>query len=292
MKTIIVLTDFSSRAENAAVYALNMAASIQADVLLFHAFELPVADQMGMPAVWPPQLYDDFRKGASVQLAEQAERLKAELLKLNSSSYHPHISSQLQDGPLFLQLSALFKDKQNLMLVMGTHRKGIYNLLGANHMQAVLAGIHTPVLIVPEDATYSRLCKIGFATDLTPTDIGVIGSLASLAAHTKADLMLAHIHTPQAGVTAPGPQVRDFLEEVASHINYPKVYYRSVEQENLQEGLSWLSEQVSCHILVMVHRHKTFLQKLFGKSESSHFAQDTRLPLLVFSEEAKRLPVF
>lgn len=291
MKTLTVLTDFSPRSENAAIYALHMAASIDADILLFHAFELPVAESMGMPVAWPPEVYDEFRDGAVSELSLQAKKLET-LLALTDTAYKPKITYQFQDGPLFLQLEKLFSDRNNLMLVMGSHKKGLSGLIGGNHMAAVMEGTNRPVLIVPENAVYSKLCKIGFATDLSHSDIAVISSLTTLATHTKAEIMLAHIHAPTTVKAEPGEQVRNFLEEVAAHINYPKVYYRSVEEEHLQEGLSWLSTEVSCHILVMVHREKTFLENLFGKSHTGKFATETRLPLLIYPDPATHLPVF
>ena len=43
MKTIIVATDFSTAALNAAEYAADMALAIQADILLLHISEIPIA---------------------------------------------------------------------------------------------------------------------------------------------------------------------------------------------------------------------------------------------------------
>ena len=43
MKTIIVATDFSSTALNAANYAADMALAINADLLLLYVYQLPVS---------------------------------------------------------------------------------------------------------------------------------------------------------------------------------------------------------------------------------------------------------
>lgn len=42
MKKILVATDFSSAAFNAAKYAVEMASAIHADILLFHVYQIPV----------------------------------------------------------------------------------------------------------------------------------------------------------------------------------------------------------------------------------------------------------
>ena len=42
MKTILVATDFSPAALNAANYAADMALAINADILLLHVYQIPV----------------------------------------------------------------------------------------------------------------------------------------------------------------------------------------------------------------------------------------------------------
>jgi len=43
MKTIVVATDFSAVALNAANYAVDMALAIKADILLLHVYQIPVS---------------------------------------------------------------------------------------------------------------------------------------------------------------------------------------------------------------------------------------------------------
>ncbi|MBK8953866.1 MAG: universal stress protein [Chitinophagaceae bacterium] len=43
MKTIIISTDFSAAATNAMNYAIDMAKAINASVLLFHVYQVPVS---------------------------------------------------------------------------------------------------------------------------------------------------------------------------------------------------------------------------------------------------------
>ena len=39
MKTILVLTDLSKKAENASLFALKLAEKIEANIILYHSFE-------------------------------------------------------------------------------------------------------------------------------------------------------------------------------------------------------------------------------------------------------------
>ena len=42
MKTILVPTDFSEEARNAAEYAVKLAKEVKAKVILFHTFQVPI----------------------------------------------------------------------------------------------------------------------------------------------------------------------------------------------------------------------------------------------------------
>jgi nucleotide-binding universal stress UspA family protein len=57
MKTILVLTDFSKKAENAAIYALKIAEKTQANIILFNSFEKFQAVNLPESGSW---VYEDY----------------------------------------------------------------------------------------------------------------------------------------------------------------------------------------------------------------------------------------
>ena len=58
MKTILVPTDFSTAAENAALYAAYFAKSIHAQVILFHVYHVPVGTAAAFPVM--PMALDEL----------------------------------------------------------------------------------------------------------------------------------------------------------------------------------------------------------------------------------------
>jgi len=65
VKTIIVATDFSATALNAANYAADMALAINADMLLLHVYQLPVS----YSEIAVPLTEDDIMENAEHVLA-------------------------------------------------------------------------------------------------------------------------------------------------------------------------------------------------------------------------------
>ena len=79
MKIIIAPTDFSSVADNACLYAANLAADIKAELLLFHTMELPIA-----AAEYPvtEDLFDEEEVEKELEILKESERNANQLNKI------------------------------------------------------------------------------------------------------------------------------------------------------------------------------------------------------------------
>jgi len=79
------------------------------------------------------------------------------------------------------------------------------------------------------------------------------------------------------------------LSDITGKVNYDKVYFRQVKQENVNTGLDWLSEHGLLDMLVMVHRQKGLFDSLFF-SHTHAKANNLNIPLMVM--QAGMHPVF
>lgn len=288
MKKIAVLTDFSERAYHAAEYALSLAARLQANVLLYHSFQVPSAEPLAGQIVWPMEDYNEIKNGCEADLEKVKARLEEKLAD-QTNGFRPKIQCRTLDGTFDLSVNESLIDKELILLVMANHHNGFSALMQGDHTREVLNNASLPVLIIPEQAACTSLSKVAFATDLDPGDLNSIQSLAGLARPFNAEIMLTHLceSTPENSRA-----VQDFLQEVTNKINYPHIYYRHLEEKHVREGLHHMAETVKADLVVMVHRHKDFLERLFSRSHSPDLAEHTLLPLLVFPSPAKSLPVF
>jgi nucleotide-binding universal stress UspA family protein len=286
MKTITVLTDFSERAENAARYALHLAQQLHANITLYHSFLVPAAEPLAGQVYWSMEDFNILQQDSEKQLNLLADRLDEELSEYLSTSpgnaFRPTISCKNQEGPLYKYINKIAANRDVMLLVMGTHRKGLASLITGNHMRDIIGTVSLPVLIVPENQFFKKIDKLIFATDMTDSDLDIIHALTELAKPSHADITLAYIETPGTSEDETKKLVTDFLEEVSNKINYPKIYYRTVKGIPLKAGLKWLTENVACDLFVMVHRHKSFLEELLNLSYTQKMAANTNLPLLVY----------
>ena len=95
MKTIIVATDFSTAALNAAEYAADMALAIQANILLLHISEIPIA-YLGIPvAATEDEMMKDAKKSLSL--------LKEQLMTRTNGKLN--IKTEIEAGVFFHKLN-------------------------------------------------------------------------------------------------------------------------------------------------------------------------------------------
>lgn len=289
MKKIAILTDFSERSVNAAVYGISLASVLRADVVLFNSFLLPSAEPASAQLAWPLEDYEEVKTTSDDALAKLATELSCIELPAQARNFRPLITWQSHENKHGKSLDCWFTDRDIMLLVMGNHRKGLRTLITGNHTNPVLDHASLPVLIVPETASFRNIRKIVFATDLQTDDLDVIQSLTGLASPFDAEILLTHI-SPETRKNK--KHADDFIQLVSNNINYPHIYYRYIADVSVQKGLKQAQDTFLADMLVMVHREKNFITQLLGGSYSQHMAIKAWMPLLIYPWPVPALPVF
>lgn len=144
-KTILVPTDFSACAQEAVDYALKLAARLQANVCIVHAYLMPVAGWEGawaFPADVISQLEADSRAKLESTLNKARETL-------------PATTATFYNGDPREGVPKLAADLHADLIVMGTHgRKGLSRALLGSVTESVLRRSPCAVLAVrhPKEA--------------------------------------------------------------------------------------------------------------------------------------------
>jgi len=292
MKTIAVLTDFSERSEHAAVYALQIAKKIKADILLYNAFMTPAtADTQ---TAWPAEDYDEIKTYTQRKLNALSRKLEDELREKSfPGSYLPAINYQCEEGVIANNIADLEENKNIVLIVLATHgADDVSAFLMGNNCRQVIDAASTPLLIVPENCSEKNVEKFVFATDLVHNDIDYIRALSTLAKQFSAEIMVANVNQHIPLNAEHEKAVVKFKNEIITKINYGRVYYRNIPNNNIKSGLDWLIENVRFDILVMVHRKGDLSDFVFKSSITEKMADRACIPLLVYPYPVSSLPVF
>lgn len=273
MKTIIVATDYSHAADNALDYAAALARCIDARIVLFNAFMLPI------PASTPPFPVPDIHEF----IADN----KACLEQIASGVTHSYgvevicasITSSVREE--FNELADRF---QADLMVMGMKRPSTSrSIFGSTTTSFIRHGKH-PLLIVPEGARFKGIAKIMLASDrknfTAPTNLPILEELARLF---KARVQVLYVENETEPLPAGHSEDLDRprLEKILRGVKHT---YRRLPQEDVIEGIKQGVEEFSADLIVMIPSKTDFWDALFHTSNTRQMAYKTHIPLLSIPE--------
>jgi nucleotide-binding universal stress UspA family protein len=264
MKTIIVATDFSDAAFNAA----DMALAIHANLLLVHIYQIPVT-YLEIPVAAEA---DQTRSDAEESLSQ----LKEQLIKRTSDNLN--IGSRFAVGAFFPELKGICEETKPYAVVMGSQ--------GTTAAQRVLFGGHTvyamrhlmwPLITVPPHAGFSQIKKIGFACDFTK----VIDSTPVEEIKRLIDDLHAELHVINSGREETYQPDTVFESGILQEILAPlKPQYHLITGENADEGIISFIEDNNIDLLVTLPKRHGLLEMLAHRSISKQLVLHSDVPVM------------
>lgn len=164
MNTLIVATDFSATARNAANYATDMAKAIQAEVFLLHVYQVPVTyGDMAFPIN-----FDEWQQDAEAVMKTWKNELE------QRTGGQITVRSEVRMGGFFTELETLCNQVHPYAVVMGSKGSSAAErfLLGS-HAIFTMRNLPWPAITVPPGASFTSIRKIGLACDLSKPEINV-----------------------------------------------------------------------------------------------------------------------
>jgi nucleotide-binding universal stress UspA family protein len=274
MTRIIVPTDFSDTAYNAASYAIKMAADLHgAHVTLYNCFDKVAAGADGTPLSGE----SDTRMRITI-LALQ--NLKERLDGHNWAK----IDILAEEGSLIPNLEALVKREKIDLVVMGIN--------GATRIEQIMIGSTTlglvnrsvvPVMIIPPDAQYRKIRKILYSSDMKQVeDSTPAAALKNIIEILGARLSVGHVsHDYYGEVTQELKMERRKLNEML--VDYEPDYH-ILPWADFTDSINKLAEEIHADLVVTVPRKHSFLNKLFTTSHTKKLAYHSHLPVLALPE--------
>jgi len=294
MKTILVLTDFSIRADHAAHYALRLAQKIEADVLLCNVFFVPSRETTEQ-VTWLADEYSAVEVNSKEDLRELTDRLNKQLTEgLPQGAFRPSVKYCGKAGHLVDVMNDIVYHNEIVLTVVGKHNaSGVSTFLLGNHTREIIEKADCPVLVIPYLAPYKDLKKISFATDLTQ-GIDVLKSLAGLAKYSDAEITITHVTDQKITYEEEKVFLKHFYALATLKVPYSNIFYTAINNRTVTGGLDWLTEHNDIDMLVLVHRKRGFFERLLDNSVSQKMADHSKVPLLIFpaAKVAETLPVF
>jgi nucleotide-binding universal stress UspA family protein len=273
MKTILVLTDLSYKAENAALYALQLAEKAKANLILFQSIKIGEAVLAGEPIeAW--QDTDEVRRLSLLELKNLALRLAKHH---QPGNFKPGIEVSSAFGELAENVEELMLSKSIDLIVMGAKSGGDMAHLVVGETNTILNKVKCPVMFVPYPKSYGPLKTIVFSSDLKKAYPKAVSFLVDLARIDNADIVITHIGKSEKF------NHKECLNLFRNVFEYPATTFKQLPLGAITEQLDNFTKDVKADLTVMIH-HEHLLYGEKVPDRSIKMLNNYRLPLLVLPD--------
>lgn len=276
INTILIATDFSVSANQAALYTCKLLRDVKPRrVILFHALE-PNRDRILLTDLLAPdeEILKKEKEVASVQLGKSLERLRPEL---NSST---HFETRVETDTLLNSIQRVVKEQNIDLVVIGISGKGNQstNIIGSNTLK-LMRSCPAPLLVVPIETEFIPVHRIVLAWDHKDTRKTLpVAHLTKLVQSLLAKLYVVYIdnnaHQSAADILTESRDLNELLFDLTPEVHSPK-------QASITDGILEFTKQHDAQLMVLVPKKSSFLEDFFTKRATEKIALRTQIPMII-----------
>lgn len=278
MKTLLVLTDFSSSAFNAAKYVAQLSQDLKADrILIYHSSYLDNPEMILVTEI--AVLAPGVDSKTEQEIIHKLENLKQELQAFAEARIV--VETITNELPLLDGIKEIIKKENVDMVVAGMSGAGDKgnNSVGKN-TASLMKNRNFPFLIIPANATYNGIkvsllaCDLKHTTDTLPAD-----EIKAFISQTGSKLFIVNVEHEETLGAASYLTEEGALHNLFDNLN-PEFHY--LNQENIIEGIMDFARNQQANLIIAVPKKRGFLENLFHESATKKLAVNTQVPLLLF----------
>jgi nucleotide-binding universal stress UspA family protein len=265
MKTIVVATDFSTPAENAMLYAGQLANSIKASLLLFHAYQVPV----GMNDI--PVLMistEELKANAETGLTRAKELLNKAFSSVN-------IQTESRLGDVVGELNDICEEINPLLIVVGRHgSSGVQQMLFGSTSLSVIRNTTYPVIVVPDRFHGYEIKNSALAIDSSVENV-CVQKIKTLVAELNTQLHIVHVKQEKSASLQ--------VDKLVSQLNGK---YSTIYDHEFVHGIeSYIKNNNIDLLIILPHKHN-LVERLFLKTHTKELLKKISIPVMCVCENS------
>lgn len=275
MKTILIPTDFSVTAKNAAHYAAELALVNKSKLILLHIYQMPVI--ISEVPVIVPSLYE-----IEADCMNELEKIKKHLHQKYSEDLK--IDCACKSGFIADEIHRYAEENNIDMIVMGMQGAGLMTekIMGSN-TTALMHKAKSPVLAIDSHVKFKSPEHILLACDYEGLeDKSILKPLKDFTKLFKAKLHILNVVPAlekEASITkaVEGMKLKHYFEEVNHEFHF-------IENDDVIDGINRYVKKNDIDLIAMIPREHSFIKNLFKEPHTKQMAFHTHLPLLTLHE--------
>ncbi len=272
MKTIILATDYSSAASNAANYAADMAVTLKAGLLLLNVPIFPLMYSDMPPLNLPGEIMENAQ-GTLNELRRQLEK---------KTSGKIRIETQVQMGSFFTELKTVCESVRPFAVVMGSQGTTSAERLffGSNTVFA-MEHLMWPIIAIPQKAKFSGIKRIVLACDFKKVvNTTPVNEIEELVKSLDAKFYVINIGASKEH----GPEMVFQSGLLQSMLENLQPEYHFVTGWDIDQGVLDFCENNNINMIIMIHKRHSLLDKLLQKSHTKELILHSYLPVMALHE--------
>lgn len=268
MKKIIFPTDFSPAAHNAYQYAIALAKDKKAKIDLIHIYA---------PSFTGSDFYTDLSKQRKIRINHQ--RQKEEQMQDFVNQYDfKNIGDLVVYPSVFVDQEIIERSrKSGNLIIMGTkgQRNAVDKLMGSITTRLMMNAA-CPVLAIPENAKYSGIKTITYATTFDFNDTHFLEQLAQFGNYFDSNIRFVHV--------TDDPKINIEEDLYLEGLPFEAIHFSIINNPSIMEGIDQYLNQYKSDILALYIPKRNLWERLFHSSFSKKMTFHTDTPLFVFHE--------
>lgn len=277
MKHILFPTDFSEAADNAFIYALEMADRLGAKITTIHIYHLP-----DVRAAHVPNMLREIYESITLESFENYRDNVPHLRQIAEERNKAHLQIQhmmVESGRAGLvgKLVKTARDIHAGMIIMGTTgASGLKEIFLGSVAAEILENAPCPVLAVPLKARFDgHLDNILVTTDYEESEVEAIRFVLDFAATYGAKVTCLHVDVSHTEVFT--GKMEKFKQQFTP---YKNLSFEVIDHTSIEKGIAEFANDHKVDILAMQIHKRTFLQELFSYSVTKRMAYHLKVPIL------------
>lgn len=268
MNEILVGIDFSKGSLNALKYAVNMANSLDASVMMLWV-DKPHS---------PDNVFDD-----SANYRDEVHNRFAELIKEYSSRISiEKLQYKIRSGKVYDEIASFAKINNSLCIVTGTHGiSGYEELWIGSNANRIVSMAPCPVITIRQDYHVpEKIKKIVLPVDSTPETLEKAELAIKIAKATKAKIILLRLYTSNVSVFK--RKVNQYSDLIVEDMEKAGVDYELTEKltTNLTADLLGFNDKVGADLLIIMTEQESSMASIMLGPYAQQMVNNSPIPVL------------
>jgi nucleotide-binding universal stress UspA family protein len=267
MKKIIIATDYSAEAENAADYAGAVAAERGHELILFNFSEISIHL---LNARVSSDAIDELLEVYHTNLDKAAQAL--------SKKYNVKVTPHLASGNFYESLVACINQYEAAAVIMGMANRSVEQDLLGNTTTSTIHKLQFPILAIPITTQYHGIHKILFACDMEKgVEDKVLENVHETATAFGASVEVFYVKNKIEELQGAEEAEHASIDKTFTGINY---YYKNIQSREIINAIQEEVKETKADLLIMAPYKYGFWDSMVHRSKTRMMASGNNVPLL------------